>query len=276
MKRLILSVVIILSCTVMFAKKPLIGVSGYTDSAKNMVNTTYTTAVRQAGGIPVIIPVTTDDEVIEATVAALDGLVMTGGADYDPLKWYGEEPVNELGEIQPTRDEFDVKLVRAAVKRGIPVLGICRGEQLFAVAFGGSLWQDIPSQIPASYVKHRQGTTPGSYGTHSIVIDANSTLAKIVGGTDYIVNSFHHQAINRVPKGFSVIARSADGIVEAVERTGALDAQFEDGGGIILGVQFHPEALVGGGDKTALKVFKYLVDACDTCDKAEEIDGCCD
>lgn len=273
MKRFILFVVIILSCTAVNARKPLIGVSGYTEGSKNMVNTVYTNAVRLAGGIPVIVPVTGDDEVIEATVAAIDGLIMTGGADFDPLKWFGEEPINELGEIQPARDEFDVKLIRAAVKRGIPVLGICRGEQLMAVAFGGSLWQDIPSQIPASYVKHRQGSTPGSYGTHSIVIDANSTLAKVFGSTDYVVNSFHHQAINRIPKGFSVIARSADGIVEAVERTGALDAQFEDGGGIIIGVQFHPEALVGGGDKTSLMIFKYIVDASKTCD---ETDGCCD
>ena len=119
----------------LFAKTPVIGVSGFTDGGYCNVNMTYINSIRMAGGIPLVIPVTGDDAQIEGILSAIDGLVMTGGEDFDPLKWYGEEPVRGLGEVVPERDDFDVKLVRAAVARGIPVLGICRGEQLLAVAF---------------------------------------------------------------------------------------------------------------------------------------------
>lgn len=240
------------------AKIPVIGVSAYAEGSKNMVNRTYTNAVRNAGGAPVVIPVTSDEAVIEAIVATIDGLVMTGGADFDPLAWYGEEPLRALDEIEPERDDFDVKLIRAAVKRGIPVLGICRGEQLMAVAFGGSLWQDIPSQIQESYVKHRQGETTGSYGTHSITIEKGSFLEKAIGTRSTAVNSFHHQAIKDVPQGFKVVARSADGIIEAVERTEPLK-EYPDGGGMIIGTQFHPEILVTGRNKVFTGIFEMLV-----------------
>ncbi|MBO4768655.1 MAG: gamma-glutamyl-gamma-aminobutyrate hydrolase family protein, partial [Bacteroidales bacterium] len=130
MKRLILIAAALLASASLFAKIPVIGISGYVDGSKNAIGTTYTNAVRNAGGAPVVIPVTSDETVIETIVASLDGLVMTGGADFDPLAYYGEEPIRELGTVEPNRDDFDVKLVRAAVKRGIPVLGICRGEQL--------------------------------------------------------------------------------------------------------------------------------------------------
>lgn len=258
MKRFFLIAVALIASASLFAKVPVIGVSGYVDGSKNMVNLTYTNAVRNAGGAPVVIPVTSDETVIETIVASLDGLVMTGGADFDPLRFYGEEPLRELGDVEPARDDFDVKLVRAAVKRGIPVLGICRGEQLMAVAFGGSLWQDIPSQIPESYVKHRQGSTTGSYGTHSITIEKGSFLEKALGTRSTEVNSFHHQAIKDVPQGFKVIARSADGIIEGVERVEPLK-NYPDGGGMIIATQFHPEALVTGQNKIFKGIFEMLV-----------------
>lgn len=261
MKKIILCIIAMAASATIHAQMPIIGVSGYVDGAKNMVNVTYTSAVRLAGGCPLVIPVTSDDRQIEAVLDAIDALVMTGGADFDPLKWYGEEPHQELGEIQPARDEFDVKLIRAAVKRGIPVLGICRGEQLMAVAFGGKLWQDIPAQVPSSYVKHRQGSTPGSYGTHSVNIEKGSRLAEIIGKGTISVNSFHHQAVKDLPKGFKVNALAADGIIEGIERVSHLDNEFEDGGGIIIGVQFHPEALTTAGDRDCLKIFEFIVKA---------------
>lgn len=239
-------------------KKPIIGISGYVEGSANLGNNTYINSVRNAGGVPLVIPVTSDEDQIAAIIGAIDGLIMTGGEDFDPLKWYGEEPLRECGTIVPSRDEFDVKLVRAAVAAGIPVLGICRGHQLLSVAFGGSLYQDIPSQIPESYVKHRQSGTTSSYGTHSITIEKGSLLHKQFGVTTIAVNSFHHQSVKAAPKGFKVTATSADGIVEAMERTSKLK-EYQDGGAVIMGVQFHPEAFAAKGSEPFLSIFRYLV-----------------
>lgn len=252
------SVIIALLCVVtLSAKTPIIGISGYVDGTKNCANNTYINSVRNAGGVPLVIPVTSDDAQIAAIIGAIDALIMTGGEDFDPLKWYNEEPIRDLGTVVPSRDEFDVKLVRAAVAAGIPVLGICRGHQLLSVAFGGSLYQDIPSQLPESYVKHRQGSTTGSYGTHSIVIEKGSLLEKQLGTNKIAVNSFHHQSVKQQPAEFKITAKSADGIVEAMERVSKLK-NYPDGGAVIMGVQFHPEVL-SGSDKTFLGIFKYLV-----------------
>ena len=260
MKRyLIVAALLLGAVSGLFAKTPVIGISGYKEDGRCQVNMTYVNSVRMAGGVPLVIPVTGDDAQIATILETIDGLVMTGGEDFDPLKWFGEEPIRGLGEVVPARDNFDVKLVRAAVAKGIPVLGICRGEQLLAVAFGGSLWQDIPSQIPTSFVKHRQSPTSGAYGTHSIDSTKGSTLEKILGKDKAVVNSFHHQAIKDVPQGFKVIATSVDGIIEAVERDGKLRS-YPDGGAMILGVQFHPEVITNAGNPEFLPIFKKLVE----------------
>ncbi len=260
MKRHILLALVLLGAVLgLSAKTPVIGISAYSEDGRCQVNMTYINSVRMAGGVPLVIPVTSDDPQIAAIIATIDGLLMTGGEDFDPLKWFGEEPVRGLGEVVPARDEYDVKLVRAAVAAGIPVLGICRGEQLLAVAFGGSLWQDIPSQVKDSYVKHRQSPTTGTIGTHSITIEKGSLLARTLGKEKAVVNTFHHQAIKDVPKGFRVVARAADGIIEGVERSGKLP-DFKDGGAMILGVQFHPEIITNGGNPEFLPLFQKLVE----------------
>ena len=260
MKRYFLLALVLLGAVLgLSAKTPVIGISAYSEDGRCQVNMTYINSVRMAGGVPLVIPVTSDDAQIAAIIATIDGLLMTGGEDFDPLKWFGEEPVRGLGEVVPARDEYDVKLVRAAVAAGIPVLGICRGEQLLAVAFGGSLWQDIPSQVKDSYVKHRQSPTTGTIGTHSITIEKGSLLARTLGKEKAVVNTFHHQAIKDVPKGFRVVARAADGIIEGVERSGKLP-DFKDGGAMILGVQFHPEIITNGGNPEFLPLFQKLVE----------------
>lgn len=243
----------------LIAKTPVIGISSYTENGSCRVNMTYVNSVRMAGGVPLVIPLTDDDAQIEAVLAAVDGIIMTGGEDFDPLKWFGEEPVRGLGEVVPERDAYDVKLVRAAVAKGIPVLGICRGEQLLAVAFGGTLWQDIPSQVSSSFVKHRQSPTTGTVGTHSIRIEKGSLLEQVLGEQQAVVNSFHHQAIKDVPKGLKVVATAADGIIEAVERSGRIEG-FQDGGAMILGVQFHPEVITNAGNPEFLPLFRKLVE----------------
>lgn len=249
------------AATCLYAQKPVIGISAFSENGRCQVNNTYVNSVRLGGGVPLVIPVTDDDAQIDVILSSIDGLVMTGGEDFDPLKWFGEEPIRGLGEVVPERDAFDVKLVRAAVAKGIPVLGICRGEQLLAVAFGGSLWQDIPSQLKDSYVKHRQSPTTGTYGTHSISIEKGSLLSRVLGNrTAAVVNSFHHQAIKQVPQGLRVVAKSADGIIEGVERSGRLAPQFADGGAMILGVQFHPEIITNAGSPEFLPLFQKLVE----------------
>lgn len=240
-----------------FAQMPVVGISGTKDGSTHQIGDTYVASVRNAGGIALIIPLTTDDDQIAAIVETIDALVMTGGEDFDPLKWYGEEPLPGLGSIFPERDEFDVKLVRAAVAKGIPVLGICRGEQLINIAFGGTLYQDIPSQVSNNFVKHRQGPTPSRYATHTAFIEKGSFLENCLG-RKCAVNSFHHQAVKDVAPGFKVIAKSADGIVEGIERVEKLKG-YEDGGAIIIGTQFHPEAFAQSGQKEFLEIFRYLI-----------------
>ena len=127
-------------------------------------------------------------------------------------------------------------------------LGICRGEQLLNVAFGGTLYQDIPSQAGA-YIKHNQDA-PGSYGTHSIDIEKNSLIYKLLGSEKAVVNSFHHQAVKEPAPGFKVTAKSKDGIVEAIEMIGTDK---------VWGTQFHPESFVNAGDDFFLPLFEHLV-----------------
>lgn len=257
-KQLFAIAAFLLSASAVFAQAPIIGISSYNGSDACSADLTYINSVRLAGGIPVVIPLTTDEAELEKTLSLVDGVIMTGGADYDPLVWYGEEPVREMRGVQPERDAYDVMMVRKAVEKGLPVLGICRGEQLLAVAFKGSLWQDVPSMLKGN-VKHNQMPTDVRYATHSVTIEKSSELYRLVGKEKPQVNSFHHQGIKALPKGLKASAHSADGLIEAVERDGKLEG-FKDAGAWILGVQFHPECLITlGGDKTFLPIFEELV-----------------
>lgn len=261
MKKLILiSAAVIFAALNVSAKIPVIGISGHDSGKESVASLSYVKSVTLAGGVPIILPVTLDDERIDAMLSVIDALIMTGGEDFDPLKWYGEEPRREMRIVNVTRDEFDVKLIRAAVAKGIPVLGICRGEQALGVAFGGALWQDIPTDVQGN-VKHNQMPTVPAFPTHSIKIDKDSQLAALLGTDSAVVNSLHHQAIKRMPKGLKAVAHSADGVVEAVERAGKIEG-YEDGGAWIMGVQFHPEEIIYAGDDitTFLPIFKALVE----------------
>ena len=232
------------------AKKPVIGISG-TFGTNNItqVNSTYINSVIRAGGIPVVLPINGDKEVMKGMIESIDALIMTGGEDIDPI-YYNEEPIPQQGEIVPERDAFDIEMIKFAVERDIPVLGVCRGHQLMNVAFGGTLYQDIPSQVKTKVIKHSQ-KAPSWYGTHKVELEKGSILADVLNKTSVYTNTFHHQAVKDVAPNFIVTARTSDGVVEAIEMKGNKK---------VFGVQFHPEAPTAKGSDEFLPVFTYLVD----------------
>jgi len=231
-------------------KLPIIGLSGtHASGGAAQVNATYINAVLRAGGVPVVLPINDHPDVLKKMVASIDALIMTGGEDIDPLKYYNEEAIPAMGEIDPERDAFDIALIKLALERGIPLLGICRGHQLINVACGGTLYQDIPSQIKTGVLKHRQ-QAPSWYGTHQVKLEPNSILAKILGATTIVSNTFHHQAVKDVAPGFVVTGRTSDGVVETMEMKGNPR---------VFSVQFHPEGPTSHGLDDFFPIFTYLV-----------------
>ncbi len=240
------------------ANRPLIGISCGGDEVKASLKTTYIDAVRLAGGIPVLIPILRDSATVWQLVERLDGVILSGGEDIDP-QYFGEEHLPELGTVNAPRDTFDVLLIRTALRQGKPMLGICRGEQVLNVVLGGTLWQDIPSQIPSSELHHRQ-EEPSTVATQTITIDPSSRLAEILGVREIAVNSHHHQAVKDLAPGLVVTAYAEDGVVEAYEGIPtAKDPYSQPFGNRILAVQFHPEAFAQAGDPTFLRIFQDLV-----------------
>ncbi|MDD3273893.1 MAG: gamma-glutamyl-gamma-aminobutyrate hydrolase family protein [Bacteroidales bacterium] len=247
---IVLFALLTLSVTAQNTKKPVIGISStWGGGTSTQVPVTYVNSVIRAGGVPVVLPLTDDIELLSAMLERVDAVIMTGGEDIDPLKWFGEEPIPAMGEIAPKRDEFDIMLIRLAVEKGLPLLGICRGHQLLNVAFGGTLYQDLPSQLKGYSVKHRQ-STPGWYGTHSINIEKGSLLFKQLGVETIAVNTFHHQGVKDLAPGYKATAWSKDGVVEAMEKVGSSK---------VYGVQFHPEVFTSNGYDAFVGIFSHLI-----------------
>ena len=239
--------------------KPLIGVSLGYNPTKNSVNNTYINSILMNGGVPYLIPVTDNVEVLRQIVAQLDGIVFTGGEDFEPA-YFGEENHEKLGEVNVTRDTYDLTLFKLATDRNIPTLGICRGLQLINVAMGGTLYQDLPAEKPSD-INHRQeeaGTVP----THSVSVVDGSMMHQILGEKEIQVNTFHHQAIEKLAPGLKIVGWSNDSVPELIEAYPHRQ---------ILGTQFHPEIFTAAGDALMGKLFKFLVSKADTFKMAKDI-----
>lgn len=214
-------------------ERPVIGISDTFKDGQSAVPRTYVEAVLSADGIPVVVPLMREDKKIVELLKTLDGIIFTGGEDFDP-DYYNERPIPQMGRINAPRDTFDIRLLRLAVENGVPVLGICRGVQLINVAFGGSLYQDLKAQYPNKSISHAQKQEK-TIPTHQVVAEAGTVFSDIVGERVFSVNSAHHQAVKRLAPGFKVAGKSTDGVIEAIE--------WIDSSHWILGVQFHPEIL---------------------------------
>ncbi|WFA08198.1 gamma-glutamyl-gamma-aminobutyrate hydrolase family protein [Tissierella sp. Yu-01] len=234
--------------------KPVIGLTcsseDLVNGSLNKLNDTYINAVYKGGATPIIIPILKNGEHIEDYLEIVDGIVFTGGGDVSPL-YFGEDPINELGQIDYDRDLIEMALFQKAYEKGIPIFGICRGLQLLNIALGGDIYQDIYIQVP-----NVQGHTCMhniQEGYHVINILEDSILYDIFKKNKLVVNSQHHQAIRKLGDNLKITARSNDGVIEAVEST---NNKF------VLGVQFHPEAMAVKYDEF-LKPFRYFIDRCE-------------
>ena len=238
------------------ATKPIIAITGNFVDGETRIADRYYKSIVKAGGIPFIMPPLADKDVIINTLDRVDGLLLTGGGDVNPL-WVGEEPSPSLRSINRERDEAELLTVSLAYNRNIPILGICRGIQVLASALGGTVDQDIAEAFSASYSVNNSGQTQHALikhsqdadrnePTHTVKISKDTTLYSIYN-TEYLaVNSMHHQAVRSGGKRFNVSAIAPDGVIEAIESN-----EFKP----IMGVQWHPEWL----EESGKNLFSWLV-----------------
>ena len=211
-----------------------------------MSSVDYSGSIFNAGGLPLLLPMFTDDSYAENLADELDGFLFSGGVDVSPLK-YGMPPERKLGKIVPERDEFELKLLDAVLKRNKPVLAICRGYQLVNVYFGGTLHQDISDQKTTHaglmYPKHEK--------IHRVTLSKGSIAGKAYNSSEIWTNSFHHQALDKVGDGLVVTGYSEDGMVEAFEHPGYK---------FLAGVQWHPEMMFSVYEEH-IKIFTAFVNS---------------
>ncbi len=208
----------------------------------------YSEAIEAAGGAPIHISLIPKPDYIESVVEGLDGILLPGSdSDVDPLR-YGQQPHPELGVVQTIKDETDLLVIEAVERRRIPLFAICFGMQILNVSRGGSLIQDIRSQVPEA-IKHEQGP-PRDRPSHRVRLLENSKLSRIAGTLDAVVNSHHHQAIESVGANLVATAWTTDGVIEAME-----DPRPDR---FILAVQWHPE-LGWANDLLSQRLFRTFV-----------------
>jgi putative glutamine amidotransferase len=197
------------------------------------VQESYVRSVQNAGGIPILIPLGLREPELQVILERVDGLLFTGGGDIDPARFKGQAHPS-VHQVDPDRDEVEIHLVKGAIRTEKPFLGICRGIQVANVALGGDLYTDIASYLPGSLKHEHVNARPWSHLSHSIQVEAGSRLAEILGGTQFEVNSLHHQAVSRLAGDFQAAAYAPDGVLEAFELPGHPFG---------FAVQWHPEWL---------------------------------
>jgi putative glutamine amidotransferase len=238
-------------------RKPLIGITcgRYLDPRGEVLVGTrpaYVRAVEQAGGMPILLPPNLTEESLRDVFAYLDGIILSGGADIDPVR-YGFANGGLSRGVDSGRDTLEIAIARWSVTTDKPILGICRGCQIMNVALGGTLFQDIPSERPSDVDHDQWGKLPRSGTIHQVTIKPDTRLADALGeGGTFHVNSLHHQALRDIPTRLHVSAQSEDGLPEGIELP---DARF------YVAVQWHPEELTAEGndhDETTTETMRHL------------------
>lgn len=228
-------------------EKVIIGISWNADVIDKDIKK-YGDAVVKAGGEVVYLPKITSEEEARAALKGVSGISVTGGGDADP-KYSGQELIKEAELVSPDRDLSDYLLMKTALEEDLPILGICRGMQLLNIVSGGTIWQDLNTQRPTD-ILHRDPKQE-HFVYHEITVDPDNIIADLLGGPGvYKVNSWHHQAVDRLGENIKAVANAPDGIVEAIVRT---DKSYA------VGLQFHPEAMVRDGDYSVIGLYKELV-----------------
>lgn len=231
--------------------KPIIGLSPLYDDEKRglWMRPGYLDVLYACGAIPVVLPFDSSAVDVEQILSICDGLLLTGGADIQP-KLYGEEPIAELGPTQPIRDELEYRLLDKALEEDMPLLGVCRGSQILNVFLGGTLYQDLNTQLPNS-ANHAM-EPPYESVCHKVVLEKGEPLQVLLGIDELPVNSIHHQAVRRIAPTLVPLAHSLDGVVEGT---------WMPGKRFVWGVQWHPE-WIWNVDTRQFRIVQHFVDAC--------------
>ncbi len=230
------------------AQRPVIGITGNFGAKGCELAQGYYESVVRAGGVPLILPPVEEEHILLETLEHVDGLLLSGGGDINPL-YLQQEPIPQLHSICPQRDKAELMLIRLAFHRQIPMLGICRGIQMIVAALDGTLYQDLGREYhDGDLLKHDQDL-PREYASHTVNVEEDSLLHRIMGSNQFPVNSFHHQAVREAGPHLRVSAKSSDGVIEAVEST-----EYKS----LLGVQWHPECFILRGDTSMMPIFQWL------------------
>ncbi len=228
--------------------RPLIAISANVIDENSALHAAYSQAIIAAGGVPLIVPHTCDSAALRAIVEQVDGVLFSGGADFD-ARYFGAENIEGLTEYNSDRDYHEFTLLRLALDRALPLMGICRGFQLFNIALGGDIYQDLKQEYPREVLPHSVLENK-HLGVHEVQITAGSQLHQILQCDTIKVNSRHHQALKRVAPALKVVAVAEDGVIEAVE--GYPERK-------ILGVQWHPENMATVGESAPMqRLFEFF------------------
>jgi putative glutamine amidotransferase len=213
---------------------------------------TYSDSIIRAGGVPLILPMTSDLTSLRAMYEEVSGIVFAGGNDVNP-ELYGEKPIKATVEVSKFRDAYEKQLMQWAIEDKKPIFAICRGMQLINVVCGGSLYQDIPTYLPTTE-DHQDSTNAGdiTHIAHEIKLAPNSKLTSILSSKTIKTNTHHHQAVKQIASNLKAVGWSDDGIVEALE---SKDDSF------VIGVQSHPESLTSNTDLAWIKLFEAFIAA---------------